>query len=83
MLSLDTNAEKRRVASRQYQRQYRQRQNRGEVVVGITVGRNIIEALLQRGMDEEASRDIKKVAAELSDVLEDWAAEWLKAKPPR
>jgi len=70
----------RRPANRQpqYQREYRQRQNRGEKVLRIRIGPRVIEALLVRGMSDEDSRNPKKLAAELGEVLGIWAAEWLK-----
>jgi hypothetical protein len=62
----------------QWQRDYRQRQKRGEAMLRIRVGPKVVEALLVRGMGDGDSLDPKKVAAELAVVLEQWAAVWLK-----
>jgi hypothetical protein len=62
----------------QYQREHRQRKARGEEMIRIRIGPRIVEALLARGLPDQDSRDRKKVAAELAEVLDQWANEWLK-----
>jgi hypothetical protein len=75
-----TAAAARRVSRQpRYQREYRQRRRRGEEMPRIKIGPRVIEALLvSQRLSDEASRDLRKVAAELAEVLEQWANEWLK-----
>jgi len=60
------------------QRRYRQRCRNGESVVSVKITADVIVALLRRGLSESDSRDRQKLADELSEVLGQWAAEWLK-----
>ncbi len=76
--------EAQRRAARDY---YRRRTHARAIKPHITVGPLVIEALIERAKefldktDREAdalSRDRKWVAAQLADVLDEWAAKWLE-----
>jgi hypothetical protein len=62
------------------QRRYRQRRNRGEVILRLVVPHDVVvEALLEaRRLDDEASCDMRMVERESADVLLEWSAKWLK-----
>jgi hypothetical protein len=59
-------------------KRYRQRRRNGEQVYRVTVNERVIEALLRRGLNEADSRNRRKVADELGEVLREWSDRWLK-----
>ena len=63
------------------QRRYRQHQKCGEQVLPVLIGPRVVEAMLASGrLEDVASRNRRKVAAEAAAVLEEWAAIWLAAR---
>lgn len=59
------------------QRSYRKRVHDGEIVLSIRVRRKVIEALLRaERLDDKGSRNRKKLSAELTIVVEEWAERW-------
>ena len=61
------------------QRDYRERRRNGERVVSVRVTDQIIEALIvSQRLNDKASLNRQKLAAELANVLQEWATRWLK-----
>lgn len=56
------------------------REQAGISVYPVSVGPEVIEALLQMGMPEADSRDRDKVRAALEQTLAEWAADRLRRK---
>jgi hypothetical protein len=60
-------------------RRHRKREGR-EWVYSVPVTRQVLEALIDRGLPEADSEDRNKVAAELSAVLAQWSERWFREK---
>jgi hypothetical protein len=81
----DTQREHRRQLSRERKRRQRQRQGDGIKHVAVYYGPVVVEALIARsrdaGMTEEkadrAARSAKQVAADLANILHQWASRYL------
>jgi hypothetical protein len=50
-------------------------------VFRVTISDRVLLALLDRGMTDTASRNRTMVAAELSQLLEQWAERWYQERP--